>query len=54
MEAPILAYPNQAKEYILDIDANDHNVGVVLSQVRDGREVVVAYYSKAMSAPKKN
>jgi len=26
----------------------------VLSQVQDGREVVVAYYTKVMSAPKKN
>jgi len=29
-------------------------VGAVLSQVQDGREVVVAYYSKALSAPEKN
>jgi len=25
MEAPILAYPDPAKEYILDTDASDHN-----------------------------
>jgi len=31
----------------LDSDASNHNVGAVLSQVQDGREVVVAYYSKA-------
>jgi len=29
-------------------------VGAVLSQVQDGREVVVAYYSKALLAPEKN
>jgi len=54
VEAPILAYPDPAKEYIFDTDASNHNVGAVLSQVRDGREVVVAYYSKALWAPEKN
>jgi len=49
-----LAYPDPAKEYILDTDASNHNVGAVLSQVQDGREVVVAYYSKALLAPKKD
>ena len=38
----------------MDTDASNHNVGAVLSQVQDGREVVVAYYSKALSAPEKN
>jgi len=54
VEAPILARPNPIKDYILDTDASYYNVGAVLSQVQDGREVVVAYYSKAMSAPEKN
>jgi len=48
VEAPILAYPDPAKEYILDTDASNYNVGAALSQVQDGREVVVAYYSKAL------
>jgi len=28
VEAPILAYLDPAKEYILDTDASDHNVGL--------------------------
>jgi len=28
VEAPILAYPHPAKEYILDTDASNHNVGL--------------------------
>lgn len=54
MEALISAYPDLVNEYILDTDANDHKVGTVLSRVQDGHKVVVAYYSKAMSAPEIN
>jgi len=49
-----LAYPDFAKEHILDIDSSGRNVGAVLSQVRDGREVVIAYQSMALSVTKKN
>ena len=30
-------------------DASDYGLGGVLSQVRDGEEVVIAYYSKALN-----
>jgi len=49
LEAPILAYPDPNLEYILDTDASDQNVGAVLSQVQEGREVIVAYYNKSLS-----
>jgi len=54
MEAPILAYPDPAKEYILDTDARDYSVGAVLSHVQGGSEVVVAYYSKTLTTAEKN
>jgi len=54
MEAPILAYPDSAKEYIPDTDASDHSMGAVLSQVQSGSQVVVAYYSKTLAAAEKN
>lgn len=38
----------------MDTDASDHNVGAVPYQVQDGREVVVACYSKAILAFEKN
>jgi len=54
MEAPILAYHDSAKEYILDTNASGLSVGAVLSQVLGGSEVVVAYYSKTVVAVEKN
>jgi len=49
-----LGIPDSAREYILDTDASGHNVGAVLSQVQEGREVVVAYCSKSLSAAENN
>ena len=49
-----MAYPDPVKEYILNTDASDHKVGAVLYQVQNGRELVVVYYSKALSAPGNN
>jgi len=54
LAAPVLAYPDPTLEYILDTDASDQNVGTVLSQVQEGREVVVAYYSKSLSPTERN
>lgn len=54
MEAPVLPYPDPKLPYLLDTDASAEGIGAVLSQVKDGREHVVAYYSAKFNRPERN
>lgn len=54
VSAPVLQYPDPLQPFVLDTDASDHGVGAVLSQLFDGEERVVAYYSRALSTPERN
>ena len=49
VSAPILAFPDFTKMFILDTDASQSGVGAVLSQLHDGQERVVAYASRVLS-----
>ncbi|GFS47071.1 retrovirus-related Pol polyprotein from transposon 412 [Trichonephila clavipes] len=42
--APILAYPEIGKQFILDTDASHESIGAVLSQDIDGQERGIAYF----------
>ena len=48
--SPVLAYPKPGLQFLLDTDASDVGIGAVLSQVQDGKERVVAYASKRLTA----
>jgi len=51
---PIMAYPLEHGQFILDTDASDFAIGAVLSQVQDGVERPIAYGSRTLSKSEKN
>ena len=51
---PVLSYPNEEDPFILDTDASNDSIGAVLSQVRDGREVPLAFASNSLSKTQRN
>ena len=48
-ESPVLGYPREAGEFVLDTDASGEGLGAVLHQVQEGKEVVISYFSRALS-----
>jgi hypothetical protein len=50
-KTPTLAYPDFQKSFILDTDASNVAIGGVLSQIVDGAERPIAYFSKTLSKP---
>ena len=48
INAPILAFPTETGQYILDTDASNIGLGGGLSQIQDDVEHVVAYCSHAL------
>lgn len=51
---PILAYPTLDDLFILDTDASGMAIGAVLSQVQNGTEKVIAYFSRALKRVERN
>ncbi len=55
VEAPVLAYPNYQKDFMLETDASIAGLGAVLSQSQDDNQLhPVAYASRALSSAEKN
>jgi phospholipid-translocating ATPase len=50
---PILAYLQPGGKFIVDTNASNVGIGGVLSQVQDGQEWVISYYSKTLSKAEK-
>jgi len=54
LETPTLAFPYPDKPIILDTDASDIATGAVLSQIVDGQERPIAFYSRIISQAQRN
>ena len=48
IRAPILSFPTEDGDYILDTDASTFGLGGVLSQIQDNVECIIAYCSRAL------
>ena len=48
-----MAYPLPEVPFILDTDASNLVVGAVLSQIQEGEEKVIAYFSRTLNKPEK-
>lgn len=54
VSSSILGYPIPGIKFVLDTDASDESTGAVLSQEQDGREVVIAFFSKSLNVHEKS
>jgi hypothetical protein len=52
--APVLAFPHAEGQLVLDTDASDTGLGVVLAQDQGEGERVLAYGSRALNKPERN
>ena len=53
-KAPILGYPTADDPFVVDTDASLVGVGAVLSQIQDGKEKVISYFSHRLSKAESN
>ena len=52
--APILAFPTETDPFIIDCDASNVGQGAVLSQIQNGEEKVICYFSRCFSRAERN
>ena len=54
ISAPILGMPTDSGMFLLDSDASSVGLGAVISQMQNGKEVVIAYAPRSLSNAERN
>jgi len=54
VQAPILAFPRDEGEFVLDTDASGTALGAVLNQIQGGEEKTILYFSRSLSRAERN
>lgn len=54
VSAPVLAYPNFCKPFLLLVDASSTGIGFTLGQVQNRKEVVIAYNGRSLNQAGQN
>jgi len=54
ISSPVLSFPTEKGEFILDTDAFNHGLGVVLSKKQEGQEKVITYFSRVLNKSERN
>ena len=54
MFSPIVGYPDFARPFIVETDANHHGIGAVLSEDKEGMRKVIAYDSRELRPTERN
>lgn len=54
VDEPILQYPNFSQQFVLTTDASNVGIGGVLSQIKDSKDLPIAYYSRTLNKSEQN
>ena len=54
ISAPVLAFPNFDEQFLLYVDASSTGIGFALTQIQNGKEVVIAYSGRGLKQAERN